>query len=380
MQPASGSQPTIGAAGLSAVGSASAPASPAGALAEALASTREGSQRRFVGGFLGSFLLVLGAVLAFNVVIDPFALAGTGVVPTAVEPDRSIKLDLLQRLKRGPQILILGDSRGRQAEPAFLHRLTGITAFNAAVTGGSETDADVFVHFAADRFPHQQRRYIWFTDIGLASGVVLPQMADDPRARRYLPTIPRFGLGDVKTYLSTEATKASVRVFKKCVLGSCRSPIRYTPDGALTNQSLHYLPEHAKSLRKSVAKLLAGVRTHHATLAEARAQLARPGRFSYLERMLRFMNGRGEVPVVVLNPIYPTVFAELERYGFAGRRATLEKVSQLHRQFRFVFVDCEDSRKWGGTNYDWTNATHVNRANMRRELRYIVAHSDGALR
>src|SRR5919201_6260074 len=133
MQPASGSQPTIGAAGLSAVGSASAPASPAGALAEALASTREGSQRRFVGGFLGSFLLVLGAVLAFNVVIDPFALAGTGVVPTAVEPDRSIKLDLLQRLKRGPQILILGDSRGRQAQPSQLERLTGHTAFNAAV-------------------------------------------------------------------------------------------------------------------------------------------------------------------------------------------------------------------------------------------------------
>jgi len=36
-------------------------------------------RRNFVGGFLGSF----AAVLAFNVVIDPFALAGTGAVPTA---------------------------------------------------------------------------------------------------------------------------------------------------------------------------------------------------------------------------------------------------------------------------------------------------------
>jgi len=55
------------------------------------------SQKRFVGGFLASCLAVLAAVLAFNVLIDPFALAGTGIVPTAVEPDRSIKLDLLQR-------------------------------------------------------------------------------------------------------------------------------------------------------------------------------------------------------------------------------------------------------------------------------------------
>ena len=35
--------------------------------------------------------------------------------------------------------------------------------------------------------------------------------------------------------------------------------------------------------------------------------------------------------------------------------------------------------KWGGTDYDWTNPTHVDRANMRRMLRYIVTHSDGAL-
>jgi len=141
-------------------------------------------QHRFLVGFLGSFFAVLAVVLAFNIIVDPFALAGTGIVPTAVEPDRSIKLDLLEHLKRGPQILILGDSRGRQAEPSFLHRLTGHTAFNAAVTGGSAPEAYVFVRFAADRFPQQKRRYIWFTDIGLASGDVQPQLAQDPRARR----------------------------------------------------------------------------------------------------------------------------------------------------------------------------------------------------
>jgi len=91
------------------------------------------------------------------------------------------------------------------------------------------------------------------------------------------------------------------------------------------------------------------------------------------------MNKRGETPVIVLNPIYPSVFRELNRYGFAGRQASLEYIAKLHQQFRFVFVDCQDIRRWGGTDYDWSNATHVNRANMRRMLRYIVAHSGGAL-
>ena len=338
------------------------------------------NQRRFVISFLASCLGVLASVLAFNVVIDPFALAGTGLVPTAVEPDRSIKLDLLQNLKGGPEILIMGSSRSRQAEPSLLQKLTGHAGFNAGVTGGTSADEWVFTRFAADLFPHQKRRYIWFTDIGLAGGGVLPQLAQDPRARRYLRGGPSFGLGDVETYLSTDAAKASWRVLKKCVLGSCSSHIGYRPDGSLTNQSLHYLPERAKSLRKSVAKLIAAVRAHHETLAQARADINTPGRFFYFDRTLEFMNRRGEVPVIVLNPVYPSVLAELRKQGYPERRATLEKVTELHKRFAFVLVDCHDIRTWGGTTDDWNNATHVNRGNMRRMLRYIVAHSGGALR
>ena len=354
--------------------------SPSQTLVDATEQASVAGQRRFLVGFLGSCFAVLASVLAFNIVIDPFAIAGTGFVPTAVESDRSIKLDLLQHLKRGPETLILGSSRSRQAEPSYLRKPTGLTGFNAGVTGGTSADEYVFVRYAADLFRHQKRRYLWFTDVGLAGGGINAQLANDPRARKYLPGGAEFGLGDVGTYVSTDATKASWRVFRKCVLASCRSYIRYNPDGSLTSTSLRYLPEHAKSLRKSVAKLVAAVGTHHETLAQARADLAEPGRFYYFERALRFMNRRGEVPVIVLNPVYPSVFRELLRFGYAGRRASLEKIAELHRHYRFVFVDCQDIHEWGGTDYDWSNATHVNRANMRRMLRYIVAHSDGALR
>jgi hypothetical protein len=98
-----------------------------------------------------------------------------------------------------------------------------------------------------------------------------------------------------------------------------------------------------------------------------------------MARMLAFMNRRGEVPVIVLNPIYPSVYAVQRKMGFPELRATLWKLAQLRKRFRFVVVNCEDIRKWHGTWKDWSNASHVNRANMRRELRYIVAHSDGAL-
>ena len=338
------------------------------------------NQRRYVVGLLGSCLGVLAAILAFNIVIDPLALAGTGIVPTAVEPDRSIKLDLLQHLKRGPEILIMGSSRSRQAEPALLRKLTGHSGFNAGVTGGTSGDEYVFARYAADLFPHQRRRYLWFTSTGLAGAGVLPQLAHDPRARRYLQGGPGFGLGDIKTYLSTDATRASWRVLRKCVLSRCHSYLLFNPDGSLKSSSLRHLPEHAKSLRASVAKKIASVRADRETLSQIRAELAVPSRFFYFERALAFMNTRGEVPVIVLNPVYPSVLAELKKRGNLGRKATLEKVAQLHKRFRFVFVDAQDIRTWGGNATDWSNATHINRANMRRLLRYVVAHSDGALR
>src|SRR5437763_8505906 len=100
--------------------------------------------------------------------------------------DRSVKLDRIEKLTHGPEILILGDSRGRQAEPSLLQRLTGHTGFNAAVTGGSTPDAWVFTRYTADRFPGQKRRYIWFVSSGLTTDIVDPRLRADPRGRRYL--------------------------------------------------------------------------------------------------------------------------------------------------------------------------------------------------
>src|SRR3954452_21637100 len=104
--------------------------------------------------------------------------------------DRSIKLDLTAKLEQGPQTLIVGDSRGRQAEPSYLQRLTGHTGFNAAVMGGNGPDAWVFTRYAANRFPGQKRHYIWFVSSGLSGNIPDPRTEADPRGRHYLREFP----------------------------------------------------------------------------------------------------------------------------------------------------------------------------------------------
>jgi hypothetical protein len=331
--------------------------------------------RKFVAAVLGACFTLLAAVLTFNVLVDPFSIAGTHLLPTAVEADRSIKLNLIEHLRRSPDIVILGSSRARQAEPAVLQRLTHHSGFNAAVTGGTAADAWVMTKYISDRFPHERHRYVWFVDAGIATNGINPQLEQDPRGKRFLAGKSlTFTLHDVGMYIGTQTTRTSWRVLKKCALSPCRTPLVYEPDGSIARSTLKYLPEHARSLNRSVASLVAAVRAHplrHATF--------NPARYTYFERTIAFMNEHGSRPVLVLNPIHPKVLAVLRKQGFVKRRASLAYLRRLQRRLDFVLVDAEDIHRWGGSPRDFTNATHVNRINMRRLLRYIVSHSDGAL-
>jgi hypothetical protein len=164
-------------------------------------------------------------------------------------------------------------------------------------------------------------------------------------------------------------------VLRACVLAACRTAVRYLPDGSIAGATLRYVPEYTKSLSASIAKLVGAIRAH-----PPRGGRVDPRRYVWFERTLAFMNRRGERPVIVLNPIHPRVLAELRRWRYPARRTALAYLRRLHRRFHFVVVDAQDSRRWHGSPTDWSNATHINRRNMRRLLRYVVAHSHGALR
>jgi hypothetical protein len=319
----------------------------------------------------------LAAVFMFNAIVDPFSFVGWRIVPPAVETDRSIKLDLIDKLKVNPQVVVLGSSRSRQAEPSFIDKLTGLkTGFNAGVTGGDAADAWVMVRNIAARFPHGKRTYIWFVDYKLATTGINPQLAQDPRSSPYLGgRSANFSLADVGTYLGFQATKESFRVVKACLEGHCHGKLMYNSDGSLRGRALRYLPEDAPSLKNAVQQKLAEIAHEPPSLPPYTSS-----ELSYFTKALAFMNAHGATPVIVLNPIYPSVYRLLQRRHSRREAQALAELHKLQKRFRFVVVDCSNIHLWGGKARDFNNATHVNRRNMRRMLRYIVAHSDGALK
>jgi hypothetical protein len=283
----------------------------------------------------------------------------TVCVTAAAQPtrvDRTVKLDLIEKLKHSPQILILGDSRGRQAEPSFLRKLTGLSGFNAAVTGGSAPDAWVFTRYTQDLFPQKKRRYIFFVSAGLAGNILDPFMETDPRSQRYLKEVAPLlsSVTDDEPWSDNSS---------------------YRPDGSLAGRQSPASPARAEKLKARAAQLVAQIRQH--------PPVATPLDRTHLqlfEHLIAYMNKLGSRPVIVFNPVYPPVLAELDKYGNPLIASSLRYLRSLAPRYRLVVVNCEDSHKWGGTDYDWENPSHVDRANMRRLLRYVVARAGGALK
>jgi hypothetical protein len=105
----------------------------------------------------------------------------------------------------------------------------------------------------------------------------------------------------------------------------------------------------------------------------------KPESTTWFRKLLGFANGHGAKPVIVLNPVYPAVLAARKKYGFPELKAARTYLAWLRKRYRFVFVNAEDIRTWGGKASDFTNIDHIDRTNMDRLLRYVVHHSGGAL-
>lgn len=266
------------------------------------------------------------------------------------EGDRLTKLTLMEHLTRSPQLLVLGSSRARVAMPKVVRQLTGRATFNAGVRGGSPSDEYVFTRVLARRFPSRTRAYLMFADVGIAGDGVNPEMADEPLAR---------------PYLGSDATSKRT---------TCHVTNTYSADGGIAHSPAS-AAQRAAGRAKTIPPALANINA--STQKPTRID---PAQTKYFQRTLAFMNAQGATPVVVLNPVYPSVLAKLRHYGYPKRRAAAKYIAWLHKRYRFVFVDGEDIRKWHGKASDFINVDHIDRANMRRLLRYVVAHSHGVLK
>ena len=297
-------------------------------------------------------LTAIGVALALkhsNADANTIPNTNTGGQACTDTGDRFTKLQLINQLPAAPHVLVLGSSRARVAMPAAVEALTGGQAFNSGVQGGGAADEYVFTRLLAQRFPAAKPAYLIFVDVEIAGDGVNPNLADDPLAR---------------PFLGADASPAK---------SACVDNQFYSADGGLA-----YPPAstagRAQLVAQGVAEALRGI--------PADAKIPRhikPAATMYFQQLLRFMNAQGATPVIVLNPIYPTILAARLRYGFPELKAAKTYIAWLHKRYHFIFLNCADIRTWGGSKSNFWNKNHIDRPGMARILQYAVQHSHGVL-
>ena len=132
--------------------------------------------------------LVMGAVLALNVVADPYGYVGSHYFPTVTTSDRTVKADKYEQLRESPELVILGSSRSMRYEPEYLKENTGLSTFNAGVNGiGGTADAWAMSQFIHDTWPESDPAYLWLLDVeSFVPFEVGARTANEPRMAQYV--------------------------------------------------------------------------------------------------------------------------------------------------------------------------------------------------
>lgn len=310
------------------------------------------SAKHFVRGLAGRAVLLICCVACLNLLVNPFGPYASRLFEPIVLSSRQKKLDLFERLRSAPAIVLLGSSRSFTMEPAYIEARASRTAFNASVQGGEARDYLAFGRYLAARrsFPE-----LFIVGLGVEQGLFrsAPVEPRDPWGK-YLGREESLGSRLVQTYkglFTIEELRASLRVLARELWGGPPAPYyRFDPDG-LTH---YYGPQ--QPLPQAVDEALAGSWRPSVFAPET----LREEPVAEMQQFLELSRQRGTRVIVYLPPYQPRA---LDRYlkesHFGSLRAQLlGQLATWTKQYPVRFHDFTDVSGFGGNADMFYDASH----------------------
>ena len=323
--------------------------------------------RRLCGGsdhavLRAAFFACSAALLALTVAMFAPQIAGA---PRAndqlyVLTDRAVKMRLLKRLQRSPQLLIFGGSRATRFEPAYFEELTGLRGFNLAFQNGRPEDAWAFVNFIHERFPGATLRVVWFLHVeAFRKQGLSPGLLQDESLSRWFPA----GLIESER---TKLPRSPAEVPKARDLALTR----FGPDGVVLRNRYDIAEERGRPLSRSIDWSIQTALERYATTEAA----LYPRSQRYFEKTLRLLSRMGTTQAVVLMPLHPRLLAAVRAAGWQERHdEVMTYLTGLQDRYRFGLLDGSDIATFGGAPGQFYDGFHVKRANARKLIRTVVA-------
>ena len=339
-----------------------------------------GDPRRFVFATLVAVATLLLAVLAFDVVVDPWGQLGTGIFPSLIPTDRPVKAALVDRLAQAPQLVIFGSSRALKINPAYLQARLGQPGFNAGVSDGEPEDAWAFLNLIHSRFPKAHPHFLYMLDVEAFRGTPDPGVLDTPQLARYIPFRARWSarVHGLLPLLSWKGVRASIRVVRKTAFGN-GIPLRNTVFAA---NGFRIVDSHdiARARGSTFADQLRGSEALYSWVYRTLYHRLSPTQESYFERTLAKMDAWGEPPLIVLTPIHPAMRAVLGPLGWNVRhRQALAYLDALSKRYRFTLLDMTSLSSFGGSPRLFYDGFHLTIPNMHRLLDTLIRKERRAL-
>ena len=327
--------------------------------------------------------LVMGGVLALNVVADPYGSVGTFLFPTVTTSDRTVKADKIERLRQAPELVVLGSSRSMRYEPSYLEEKTGLKTFNAGVNGiGGTADAWAMSQFLHDTRPDADPAYLWLLDVeSFVPFEVGARTAGEPRLAQYVDQAS-IGKGprefaralweNRSTLFSLDTGWDAARLLlhrKEATTSQSKYRKQILDDGVLKPRTWSE-KEWKRRWPRSVER--------YSDLHKNVFKGLDPTAQEYFEKTLSFMNEQGQTPIIMLTPINPRLRKILAPLGWTKRyEEVLAYVGSLRGEYDFDFLDMTDPRVFDFDKKEWYDGVHMTTVNTRPAIDHLLEQTGG---
>ena len=292
-------------------------------------------------------------------------LGATTALGAVVPPsyDRTVKLDLVERLPEPPQLVIFGGSRAQRFEPSVAEELTGLPAFNFAVQNSRPEDAYAMTRYLFWREPGVKVRCFWALQAtSLSDSPLHPGLLAEQRLTQFLPD-----------YLVRVQQKVSVSSEGREV----GPDTRFTARGSLLYNGYDVRLERGIPFERTLLGYLSKMVPRAGAPAAYGSVRAR----TYFERTLQLFNLHDVEPVLVIMPYHPAALSAFRAVGWDAKEAEFKDYLQsLQGTYRFHLLDYTDIAAFHGSDDAFYDGAHIKAANARRILAQAVKDAPAGFR
>ena len=300
-------------------------------------------------------LISIGTIFLFalafmNYYVNPFSIYSTTAFKPLRMTHKTFKLWNLKSDDLKPEVLIVGSSRSFKVSPAYIQTKTGLTAYNAALSGwGPE------YFFQVLNLATQHKKIRW-----LILGLDLKSMGEEELLAERFKRIT----GMVIKLFSYEQSKASlnllyrVYVLDKPVISQYGSSWVWHKDGE-RNYGIEYEEKTKNTIHiaaRKTASLYKAKYAHYKALSKEK--------MNYIKKVLQIAERENIEVSIFLTPLHPIALEELHAQGIIQKRhqETIDFFESLKKNYSFRFYDFITSESFGGAPTDFYDGEHTRKS------------------